>query len=175
VAAAVILAGSASAVVDASAATPTRSRDVVTSMPALDATIVHVVNSARADHHLAPLTASTHLAAAATYHSHEMLLDGYFSHDSASGSSAARRIAYFYPAAGYRTWRIGETLLWSAPTSAAASAVRSWLHSPEHRAILLSPAFQEIGVSALHATAAGGVFGGAALTLITADFGARTR
>ena len=57
----------------------------------------------------------------------------------------------------------------------AASAVRNWLESPPHRAILLSPSFHEIGVSALHATAAGGVFGGTALTLITADFGVRTR
>jgi uncharacterized protein YkwD len=164
----VIVAGSAIAAVDACAATPVRSHDVVTAMPTLDATVLQVLNAARAEHRLAPLSASTGLFAAASYHSHEM-------HASASGSSIGRRIGRFYPAAGYRTWRIGETLLWSAPTVDAASAVRSWLESPEHRAILLSSSFHQIGVSALHATAAGGVFGGMALTLITADFGARTR
>ena len=56
----------------------------------------------------------------------------------------------------------------------AAGAVQDWLTSPEHRAILLTPAFQEIGVSALHATAASGYFGSDEITLITADFGLRT-
>jgi uncharacterized protein YkwD len=174
-AAAVIAAGSAIAAVDASAATPAGSNDAVKTMPALDTSIVQVLNAARAEHGLAPLAASARLTAAATFHSHEMLRDGYFSHDSAAGGSAGRRIGRFYPAAGYRSWQIGEALFWWSPTVDAASAVRNWLESPPHRAILLSPSFHEIGVSALHATAAGGVFGGTALTLITADFGVRTR
>jgi uncharacterized protein YkwD len=175
VAATVIAAGSAIAAVDASAATPARFGDVVTAMPALDTGIVQAVNAARAGHHLAPLTSSNRLGAAAGYHTHEMLRNGYFSHDSAGGGSAERRIARFYPSAGYRNWMTGETLLWWSPTADAASTIRSWLESPEHRSILLAPGYREIGVSALHATAAGGAFGGIELTLITADFGARTR
>ena len=175
VAATVIAAGSAIAAVDASAATPARFGDVVTAMPALDTGIVQAVNAARAGHHLAPLTSSNRLGAAAGYHTHEMLRNGYFSHDSAGGGSAGKRIGRFYPATGYRSWQIGEALLWFSPTVDAASAVRSWLESPPHRAILLSSSYREIGVSALHSAAAGGSFGGIELTMITADFGARTR
>jgi uncharacterized protein YkwD len=175
VAAAVIAAGSAVAVVDASAATRTRSGDAVTAMPGLDAGIVQAVNAARAQRGLAPLAGSTRLLAAASFHTREMLRGGYFSHDSAGGGSAERRIARFYPSSGYRSWRIGETLLWWSPTAGADEAVQQWLQSPEHRSILLSPGYREIGVSALHATAAGGVFGGIELTVVTADFGARTR
>jgi uncharacterized protein YkwD len=174
VAAAVIVAGSAIAAVDASAAT-TRWNDAVATLTALDTSIVQVLNAARAEHGLAPLAVSTRLASAATFHSREMLRDGYFSHDSAGGGSAGKRIGRFYPATGYRSWQIGEALLWFSPTVDAASAVRSWLESPPHRAILLSSSYREIGVSALHSAAAGGSFGGIELTMITADFGARTR
>lgn len=169
-----IVAGSAIAAVDASAAT-TRWNDAVATLTALDTSIVQVLNAARAEHGLAPLAVSTRLASAATFHSREMLRDGYFSHDSAGGGSAGKRIGRFYPATGYRSWQIGEALLWFSPTVDAASAVRSWLESPPHRAILLSSSYREIGVSALHSAAAGGSFGGIELTMITADFGARTR
>ena len=44
-----------------------------------------------------------------------------------------------------------------------------WMHSPEHRAILLTAGYREIGVSAAHATDAGGAFGDAEITVVTAD------
>jgi uncharacterized protein YkwD len=99
------------------------------------------MNAARAEHHVAPLAASTQLAAAANYHSHEMLRAGYFSHDSASGGSPDRRIGRFYPSSGYRTWRIGEALLWWATTVDDGGHPRL-ARKPEHRAILLSSSFR---------------------------------
>jgi uncharacterized protein YkwD len=104
-----------------------------------------------------------------------MARDGFFSHDSADGTSPWARLGRFYPSAGYRQWQIGETLLWSSPDVGAAGAVHDWLTSPEHRAILLTPGFREIGVSAVHATAASGSFGGDEVTLVTADLGFRAR
>ena len=115
------------------------------------------------------------LKAAAGAHSYEMARDGYFSHDSADGTSPWKRLSRYYPRAGYRRYEVGEALLWYSPVVDAATAVHAWLTSPEHRAILLSPGFREIGVSAVHATAASGSFQGDEVTLVTADFGVRSR
>ena len=50
-----------------------------------------------------------------------------------------------------------------------------WLASPPHRANLLDPHWREVGLSAVHATSAPGVYGGEAATIVTADFGVRSR
>jgi uncharacterized protein YkwD len=45
-------------------------------------------------------------------------------------------------------WRAGETLAWGWGTQAGAKAtVRAWMHSAEHREILLSPTYRWIGIS----------------------------
>jgi uncharacterized protein YkwD len=148
--------------------------NVVTTMPSLDVQIMARINAARAQLGLGRLRLSLRLRSAADFHSYEMVRHGFFSHDSADGSSPWKRLTRFYPSAGYRRWQVGETLLWYSPGVDAAGAVHDWLTSPEHRAILLTPAFQEIGVSALHATAVSGSFHDQEVTLITADFGLRT-
>jgi uncharacterized protein YkwD len=53
--------------------------------------------------------------------------------------------------------------------------VRMWMHSPGHRENLLSRRWREIGLGVLHVGAAGGKFGGSPVTVVTADFGYRTR
>ncbi len=148
--------------------------NTVSAMPTLDAQIAAGINAARADHGLARLRVSTALRSAARTHSLEMARDGYFSHDSADGTPAAKRLLRFYPSAGYRRWGAGETLLWYSPGVDAAQAVQDWLSSPEHRAILLTSSYREIGVSAVHATDAGGDFGDAEVTVVTADLGYRS-
>jgi uncharacterized protein YkwD len=100
---------------------------------------------------------------------------GYFSHDSANGGSFSQRIAQSYPARGFRSWSVGENLVWGGPDIAAARAFRLWLASPPHRANLLTSRWREIGLSAVHATSAPGVYGGRPATIVTADFGARSR
>ncbi len=175
VAAVMIAAGSSVSAVHGASARRASTRNVVTAMPSLDAQVVARINAARAQNGLGRLRLSPALRAAADFHSSEMVLRGFFSHDSADGSSAWKRLARFYPSAGYRRWQVGETLLWYSPGVDAAGAVHDWLTSPEHRAILLTPAFREIGVSALHSTAASGFFQGQEGTLITADFGVRAR
>ena len=45
--------------------------------------------------------------------------------------------------------------------------------SPGHRANLLSPRWREIGIAAVHAASAPGVYGGHEVTIVTADFGVR--
>ena len=147
----------------------------VTRVSGLDAALLAQVNAFRAAHGLAPLRVSPFLAAAARAHSTQMARLGYFSHNSANGSPFSSRISTYYPARGYRSWTVGENLLWSSPGVGAARALKLWLSSPPHRANLLSPRWREIGLAAVHANRAPGVYGNSPTTIVTADFGARTR
>src|SRR5919108_5038627 len=114
------------------------SRGRVTRVSSLDSALVVQVNAFRVAHGLAPLRVSSFLAAAARAHSTQMARLGYFSHNSANGSPFSSRIATYYPARGYRSWTVGENLLWASPDVGAARALRLWLSSPPHRANLLS-------------------------------------
>jgi uncharacterized protein YkwD len=174
-AAAIVVAGASVSAVSAAAPLRAHARNLVTALPALDRQVIAGINAARAQHGLGRLRLSLRLRAAATFHSYEMARDGFFSHDSANGASPWTRLARYYPSAGYTRWQVGETLLWYSPDVGAAGVVHDWLTSPEHRAILLTGAFREIGVAAVHSTAATGDFNGDEITLVTADFGFRAR
>jgi uncharacterized protein YkwD len=149
--------------------------NALSALPTLDSQIAARINVSRAQYGLPRIRVSPALRTAANAHTFEMVRDGYFSHDSADGTNAGKRLLRYYRSAGYRRWEVGEALLWYSPGVDAATAVHEWLTSPEHRAILLDPAFREIGVSAVHATAAAGAFNGDEVTVVTADFGARSR
>jgi uncharacterized protein YkwD len=170
----IVVAGTAVSAVGAASARRAGTVNTVSAMPMLGAQIAAGIDAARASHGLARLRVSDPLRAAARAHSLEMARDGYFSHDSADGTSAWKRLSRYYPSAGYHRWEAGETLLWYSPGLDAAQAVQNWLSSPEHRAILLTASYREMGVSAVHATNAGGAFGDAEITVVTADFGFRS-
>ena len=144
-----------------------------TAMSSLEQGVLADVNALRHEHGLSSLRFSTKLAAAARSHSFEMAKRGYFSHDSANGSSFDKRIGRYYPIRGAHYWSVGENLLWSSPDVDAAGALNLWLGSPEHRRILLTARWREIGLSAVHVTSAPGTYGGREVTIVTADFGVR--
>jgi uncharacterized protein YkwD len=144
-----------------------------TAMSGLEQGVLADVNALRHEHGLSSLRFSTKLAAAARSHSFEMAKRGYFSHDSANGSSFDKRIVRFYPLRGAHYWSVGENLLWSSPDVDAAGALNLWMGSPEHRQILLTARWREIGLSAVHVTSAPGTYGGREVTIVTADFGVR--
>jgi uncharacterized protein YkwD len=131
------------------------------------------LNAIRAQHHLAPLRLNASLTAAATAHSQQMAKDGYFAHTSADGSAFWLRIRHFYASSPWHYWSVGENLLWSSPDVDASGALKMWMNSPEHRANILNPRWREIGVSAVHASQAGGVYHGLDVTIVTTDFGVR--
>ena len=141
----------------------------------LQTALLGQVNALRAANGLGRLRLSTSLSAAAGRHSTEMARRGYFSHDSANGASFSSRIEQFYSPRGFHSWTVGENLLWASPDVGALRALKLWLASPPHRANLLSPRWREIGLAAVHSTSAPGVYGGRPATVVTADFGARTR
>jgi uncharacterized protein YkwD len=144
-----------------------------TSLSSLEQGVLVDINALRKQHGLAPLRLSASLSAAARQHSSEMAARGYFSHNSANGSSFDRRIARYYPIGRNNYWSVGENLLWSSPDVDAGGALDMWWNSPEHRKNMLTARWREIGLSAVHVPAAPGTYGGLEVTIVTTDFGVR--
>jgi uncharacterized protein YkwD len=140
---------------------------------ALEQGVLSNMNALRREHGLSPLRISSGLSTAARKHSTDMATRGYFSHTSVGGTSFDRRIARFYPMGHKRYWSVGENLLWSSPDVDPARALEMWINSPEHRKVMLTARWREIGLAAVHVPAAPGSFGGREVTIVTADFGVR--
>jgi uncharacterized protein YkwD len=101
------------------------------------------INRARAAHGLPAFGAERHLRRAAKGQARDMVRHGYFAHQRAGGPSLSDRLR----AAGWRGRMAGEAIAWGCGKSASASAtVRAWLHSPPHRAILLSGGYDRAGI-----------------------------
>jgi len=141
--------------------------------PGLEQGVLAAINDFRAQHHLAPLRLNRSLSAAADAHSLAMARRGFFAHESADGSAFWKRVRRFYSDRGFSRWSVGENLLWSSPDVDAAGALQMWLSSPPHRKNLLTPDWREVGLSAVHVSAAPGIFEGRETTILTADFGTR--
>lgn len=154
--------------------TPLGGRRAQSTTAAFEGAVVNRINLLRRGRGLRPLRWNRRLAAAADYHSHDMARKGYFEHDSAGGTAFWRRIERFYPSRGFRSWTVGENLLWASDTYGASFAVREWMTSPPHKENLLSRDWREIGIGAVTVSSAPGAYGGRAVTIVTADFGART-
>ena len=152
----------------------TSAQSRIAQLSGLERSIVARVNALRARHGLVPLRHSAGLTAAARHHSREMASRGYFGHRSPDGGAFDRRIARFYSQDAHRYWSVGENLLWaSGEMHSAKEAVDTWLRSTKHRAIMLQAHWRQLGVGAVLAYAAPGVYRGADVTILTADFGVR--
>jgi uncharacterized protein YkwD len=129
---------------------------------------VHL-NEARARHGLPPLQHDRALHVAAQRHSNNMISRDYFSHTSPTGSTLYTRVMR----AGFRysgSWWAAETLAWGTGTQASPRAtVRMWMHSPEHRAIILSTQAKLVGIG----RATGSFLGYRGAVAWTADFAHR--
>jgi uncharacterized protein YkwD len=81
-----------------------------------------------------------------------MLWRGYFGHTSPTGSTLTYRVM----SSGFVTygqWWAGETLAWGCGGYGdPATVVKEWMHSPEHRAILLSPRYHFVGIGRSYGT-----------------------
>lgn len=160
------------ALVGPSTAAPSSSRRVL-ALSSLEAGVLQQLNQIRAQHHLVPLVLSGPLTVASKQHSAEMGADGYFEHQSHDGTAFWKRIGRWYPQSPFHYWSVGENLLWSSPDVDASRALDLWMNSPEHRANILAPRWREVGISAVHLTAAPGTYDGLAVTIVTTDFGVR--
>ena len=146
----------------------------VTVLPGLEARLLIRINDLRRAAGLAPLRASPALAAAAHEQTYSMAEHGFFGHDSFSGAPFWKRVETRYPKTADGAWRVGENLVWSSPRLSARRALELWLNSPPHRQNLLTAAWREVGIAAVHASSAPGVYAGQDVTILTADFGARS-
>jgi uncharacterized protein YkwD len=164
-------AGQAAVVLDV----PATQAVAISSMQRLERDILRQVTAVRRQYGLRPLRLSAGLTAAARSHSQEMGRLGYFSHYSADGTSAGSRIRRFYRDRGYRMWWVGENLFWSSTSVDARLVMQTWLASRSHRKELLSRRYREQGVSAVHVPGAPRAFGGRDATIVTINFGARSR
>lgn len=153
------------------AGTPSRN---VSAANQLEGLVLVELNKVRRAHGLKPLRRSTRLARAADVHSRAMGAHGFFRHESRDGTSFWKRVQRFYDARGYRSWSVGENLLWSTPGLDAKRALDLWMASPGHRKNILTPRWREIGLSAVTVTGAPGVYGGRDVVIITTDFGVRS-
>lgn len=140
----------------------------------IEARLVAQVNRLRHSSGRRAVSLSAGLARAATAHAISMARGGYFSHSSADGTPFWKRILRYYPTRGFSRWIVGEVLLWSSGDLTPRQALRPWIASPDHRRILLGPGWREIGVCVLRVRAAAGIFRGLDVTIVVADFGARS-
>jgi uncharacterized protein YkwD len=140
---------------------------------ALELELLRELNRVRADRGLEPLRLARGLRVAAVHHSRSMLEVGFFDHDSANGQSFDDRLRDHYTDRGWQAWTVGETLLATSEGLGAREMVGEWIKSKSHRAIILSPTWQDVGIGAQHAAAPPLTFGGIPTTVVTADFGLR--
>ena len=162
------------AVLVPAAALGTSTSRVVLPADSLELAVLDELNGARAEYGLRPLRPNVRLATAAEEHSVDMVESGYFAHESSDGSVFSNRIKRFYsPRTKPGAWSVGENLLWQTQSVSARTAVRAWLRSPGHRANLLRPSFRDVGIAAVRAVRAPGVFGHRRVVVLTVDFGVR--
>jgi uncharacterized protein YkwD len=136
-------------------------------LPAIRTALLCLHNQERISRGLHPLAGNARLQATADGHSTEMVNDGYFAHASADGTSFSARIIRGGYVARNADWTLGENLAWATGDLATpTNLMDAWMHSPEHRANILTRAYRDIGI--------GMSFGGTDTRLtVTADFGAR--
>jgi uncharacterized protein YkwD len=127
------------------------------------------INAVRVAHGLRAVAPARLLHGVALGHSDDMILRDYFGHTSPSGWTLKDRLMHSGFVRGY-IWMAGETLAWGlGPTATPLATVQAWLHSPEHRAILLSPSWRQVGIS----RACGHFLGHVGACVWTADWVAR--
>jgi uncharacterized protein YkwD len=130
-----------------------------------------LLNHERAAHGLRALRPNPKLDRAAVGHSSDMVASNLFSHTSSNGAGVAGRIRSAGYLSGARGWSVGENIGWGQGSlSSPSSMVQMWMHSPGHRANILTSAFREIGIGVVYGTP---VRGGMTGVTYTTDFGRR--
>ncbi len=114
------------------------------------------VNAVRASFGLKPLAANGRLRRSAQSHANDMVTRRYFSHVSPSGGDVTGRVRTAGYLRGAHGFSVGENIAWGqGPLGTPAATVDAWMHSPPHRAIILTAGFREAGVGVAAGTPAG--------------------
>jgi uncharacterized protein YkwD len=115
--------------------------------------LVCEIERLRARRDLRRLDTDGRLAKAARRHAADMVDRHYFSHYSPAGADVADRARRTGYAKRECSWRLGEVLAWGVGgRSTAAATVRAWMASPDHRRILVSNKYSDLGVGTVAGT-----------------------
>ena len=125
--------------------------------------VLVLLDHIRVQHGLPGFVASRALRGAAREHSADMLAHGYFAHN-APGDPFDSRIRRYLASP-----LVGENIAWGTGSyGTPAGLVSLWMHSPEHRHIILMPSLHRIGLG----IATGSFQGSRDAVMATADFAA---
>jgi uncharacterized protein YkwD len=109
--------------------------------------LVCAVNKQRRKHGLHALNTRHSLRKAGKRHSKYMERHHCFAHQCAGEPDLVARVSRTSYLPCNCTWRLGETLAWGDRGEGTPHAiVDAWMHSPEHRHILLDRSLKQIGV-----------------------------
>lgn len=122
--------------------------------------VILQTNEQRAEQGLGGLTLSDELSEAALAKGQDMFTDQYWSHTAPDGTEPW----YFIERSGYKYKVAGENL--ARDFMNTSDMVAAWMASPTHRANLLNPSFQEIGIAVID-----GRLNGFETTLVVQMFG----
>ena len=118
------------------------------------ASVVCLINKRRSHNHAKPVHEHPLLDSAAQSHTNAMTSENFFSHDG-DGTPATRASNAGYMA-GARAWGIGEDLFWGAvQRSTPGATVNAWMHSAEHRTVMLSRSYRQVGIGVAQGSPAG--------------------
>ena len=124
--------------------------DFTAGMSAQEAEILLLVNEERKRNGAPPLKSSSRLILASRGHSYDMALRHYLGPNGPAGDTPAERVR----GVGADPATLGENIYMDRDTDRAklaAHTVQGWLHSPERRANMLSPAFGTTGIGVARA------------------------
>lgn len=112
----------------------------------LEQQVITLVNKQRAAHGLTMLASNWELCRVARYKSQDMINKGYFGHTSPTYGSPFRMMESF----GIRFSAAGENIAYGQRSP--QEVMNAWMNSPGHRANILSPSYNQIGVGVAKAS-----------------------
>ena len=109
--------------------------------------MLSLINTTRAASGCGPVAANPQLTTAAARHANDVLASGAVGHIGSDGSSLVQRVTD----AGYAPYAaVGEVVFWGTGSNGSpAAAVKWWMDSPGHRAVITDCGFTEAGFSAV--------------------------
>ena len=111
--------------------------------------VARLINEERKKVGLMPLTINESLQKAAYQKGEDMVTKGYWAHVAPDGTEPWK----FFKDVGYRYQFAGENLARDFPD--AASAIKAWMDSPNHKDNILSSKYKETGVAVVEGKIAG--------------------
>ncbi len=118
-----------------------------TNTAAINTATLCLIDQIRVTHRLRPLQVNRELQTVACAQAVEMVSRDYFAHESPSGETPAARVAATHYPAHARSLSTAQNIGWGTGAYATpAHMVAAWMHSPEHREIILTGEYRDAGV-----------------------------